>query len=471
MSNARGTGRKLASSVRTRRPPASPRSRAPGSSSPSFSSSFSFSFSFVRSPPTKSHRSLAPRHFGLVAARAISPCFAGLKADPRALHEGPFEGGAFHPDLPGGRASGLVRLTFEGVRFESDRGGFSLPLGGLKLELGGANDRLVFLSHPSLPQATIHTADHGVLQHPVVVTTPDLAVQRGRARTQQRRTAAVLLGVAGALLLAVVLVVLARSRLVSVAARAVPVDWEIKAGEKIFDQLVAGKRVIADPTLAAQLKTLTDPLVNGIDDRRYPLKFHIVEDASLNAFAVPGGNAVIHTGLLLAADTPEEVAGVLAHEIAHVTRRHSIRNILSSAGLYLVISAVFGDATGLIGVLADNSAHLLDRKFTRDFEREADETGWAYLVRSDIEPRGMITFFQKMQAEEEKLVEKSPVAGAAGALAVLSTHPATAERIATLEAKWRQTSKQSGYRTLPLDYAAFKHDLRAQLHSSDRKSP
>jgi beta-barrel assembly-enhancing protease len=388
-----------------------------------------------------------------------------LNLDQRALHEGPFEGGAFHPDLPGGRASGFVSVTYEGVQFRSEKGSFKLPLDGLKLELGGANDRLVFLSHPSQPKATIHTADHGVLEHPVVVQTPALAAQRGQARTKKRVSALVLLSVACAFLGAIVLLALSKDRLVSIVASGVPVEWEVKAGEKLFEQVVAGKRLIKDPALLAQLKLITDPLVAGVDDQRYPLKFHIVEDPTLNAFAVPGGNAVVHTGLLLAADTPEEVAGVLAHEIAHVTRRHSIRNIISSSGLYLVVSFLFGDMTGLLGVLAENSAFLIDRKFTRDFERDADETGWGYLVRGDIEPRGMITFFKKMQEEEKKLLEKSPIGGIGSALAVLSTHPATDERIATLEAKWKKTAKQSGYRTLPIDYAAFKQSLRAQLHS------
>ena len=155
---------------------------------------------------------------------------------------------------------------------------------------------------------------------------------------------------------------------------------------------------------ASGVLTDTGLLVAGIGDDRYPLKFHIVEDASLNAFAMPGGNVVLHTGLLLAADSPEEVAGVLAHEIAHVTRRHGIRNIVSSAGLYLVMQMLVGDVSGAVAILTDNSALLLDRKFSRDFEREADEAGWDYLIRSDIEPSGMIRFFERVRQEDQKAV-------------------------------------------------------------------
>ncbi len=386
-----------------------------------------------------------------------------MKPDPGVRHDGPFEGGAFHPDLPGAGVSGSIQITHDGgVQFRSPSGNVALPLTGLTFHLGGDNDRLVFFAHPAQPKTTIHTADHRVLAHPLIASNPVLAVQASRARHKRHAAPAVLLSCAVLLIAAIVLLVLSKDRLVSVIADNVPVTWEIQAGDTLFAQVIANKRIIKDPALLAQLQQLTDPLVNGIDDKRYPLRFHIVEDATLNAFALPGGNAVIHTGLLLAADTPEEVAGVLAHEIAHITRRHSIHRIISSAGLYLVVSYFIGDISGILGVLADNSAFLLERKFTRDFESDADDVAWGYLVRSRIDPRDMITFFRKMQAEEQKLSKTSPVSGVENALSVLSTHPATTERIAALETKLKKTAPD-GFAPLPVDYSAFKQSLRALL--------
>jgi predicted Zn-dependent protease len=223
--------------------------------------------------------------------------------------------------------------------------------------------------------------------------------------------------------------------------------------------------------LTAQLQQITDPLVAAIKDNRYPLKFHIVENATLNAFALPGGNVVLHSGLLMAAESPEEIAGVLGHEIAHVTHRHSIRNILSSAGLFLVVQTLLGDVTGVIAVLADNSAFLMTRKFSRDFEREADNQGWEYLLAANIRPEGMIQFFQRMQEEEarqrEKMSEASPVDLGTDSLQVLSTHPATQERMDYLRAKWEQLPADRTYRNFDLNYAAFKASLRAKLHATD----
>ena len=371
--------------------------------------------------------------------------------------------------MPGGRGSGTIRIASDAVHFESPAARFSLPLDGLKIALGGANDALVFLTHPSKPQTTVHTADHSLLNHPILLQNPALAAQRNVARRKRHATTAILVAVGLVILGGLAGLFLARGWLVSVAANSVPTSWEVSAGDKLFQQITLGKKLVKDPVIDAQLSQITAPLVAGIGDERYPLKFHIVEDASLNAFAIPGGNVVLHSGLLLAADSPEEVAGVLAHEIAHVTRRHSIRNIISSAGLYIVVSTLFGDASGLIGVLASNSAFLLDRKFSRDFEREADDVGLEYLRAARIDPRGMIEFFRKLQAEEKKLRDKLPVTGADAAFEALSTHPATNERVERLEAKVK-AKDPAGYRSFTLDYAAFKTVLRSKLHSSSGTS-
>ncbi len=354
------------------------------------------------------------------------------------------------------------------MRFESEAGEVVLPLAGLQIALGGASDRLIFLTHPSLPQTTVHTADHALLDHPVILGTPALAAQRAQIRSKKRTTAAVLFSVAGALVLAVVALVMSRAWFVKMAAAAVPVSFEVSAGDKLFEQMMVAKKVVKNPEVDAQLKQITDPLLAGISDKRYPFTFHVIEDPTLNAFAMPGGHVVLHSGLLLAADGAEEIAGVLAHEIAHVTGRHSIRNIIASAGLYLALSAVVGDASGLLGVLADNSAFLLDRKFTRDFEREADQVGWDYLVRAGIDPAGMVSFFEKMEREEKRQLEKLPVGGSvAKALQIVSTHPATRERIARLEEKLRARGPAAVTGKLSLNYAAFKATVRASLHTPE----
>lgn len=392
-----------------------------------------------------------------------------------AQHDRRVAGGAFHPDLPNGRASGGLLISTDAVHFESEKGDFDLPANGMTIELGGASDRLIFFSHPSHPKVVIHTSDHSVLDHPVLVNNPILAAQRAKVRAKKRIATFVSVSVVVVLFALLAGMFFSRGRMVKVAANSVPVDWEVKAGDKLFEQLMVTKKLVADKALEAQLKLITDPLVSGIKDNRYPLHFHIIEDATLNAFAMPGGNVVIHSGLLMAADTPEEIAGVLGHEIAHVTQRHSIRSIISSAGLFLLVQTMLGDVTGMVAVLANNSAFLMDRKFSRDFERESDNKGWDYLLAADIRPDGMITFFTKMQDEEKRIREKVKEATSididAVQLEAFSTHPATEQRMKNLRTKWDKLDKKSGYRTFDLNYAQLKESLRAKLHLTEEKKP
>jgi predicted Zn-dependent protease len=101
--------------------------------------------------------------------------------------------------------------------------------------------------------------------------------------------------------------------------------------------------------------------------------------------------------------------------------------MVSSLGTTVIIQTIFGD----FSALAEGASTLLDQKYSRDFEREADETGWQYLLDAKIDPRGMIDFFKTLVAEEDKTGLKME-----GAMELLSTHPATADRMAALEQLW-----------------------------------
>jgi hypothetical protein len=112
------------------------------------------------------------------------------------------------------------------------------------------------------------------------------------------------------------------------------------------------------------------------------LQFHLAERPDINAFAAPGGVVVVHTALMRQARSAEEVAGVLAHEIAHVELRHSLQQIVRSAGLQVIAAALFGDYTAL----GRWAAQLGALKFSRDAEREADQRALERLAEARIDP-------------------------------------------------------------------------------------
>ncbi len=178
------------------------------------------------------------------------------------------------------------------------------------------------------------------------------------------------------------------------------------------------------------------------------LEFHLTERPEINAFAAPGGVVVVNSGLLKRAASAEEVAGVLAHEIAHVELRHSLRQIVRSAGLRVIFGALAGDYDALGGW----AAQLGELKFSRDAEREADRRGLERLAEARVDPAGMLRFFETL--------EKAEAGGKAGQLpALLSTHPATQERIIWL----REATTTAGggpVEPLAIDWRAVAGSLR-----------
>jgi beta-barrel assembly-enhancing protease len=379
-----------------------------------------------------------------------------------------FDAGAFHPDHGPRRVSGTLRIDGGMVGFQGDAGFFAFPLDTVQVSLGGASDRLVFFAHESFPKASIFTADQRILDHPAFAQNPTLA--RARARLRQRKLLArgLTLGIIGLILAAIAGLWFAKNPMVRAIASQVPAEWERKLGDTAFAQVSLGSKFITDPAVKKQLDQLAAPLLAVVPQDRYQFKLHLIEDASLNAFALPGGNVALHTGLLLAAESPEEVLGVLGHELSHVTAQHGLRGIVEGLGLYAVISTFFGDVSGLAAILVNNAPFLLTQKFSRDHEREADEQGFRYLEAAKLNPRGLLTFFAKMRREEEKLKEKLPAGAALDALSFLSTHPATAERAARLERLLAASPRKDGFATVDLDFRAFQAALRATLSQPEK---
>jgi predicted Zn-dependent protease len=334
--------------------------------------------------------------------------------------------------------NGAMEATDEIIRFTAGAETVEMPISGLKVTRGGFNNEQLFLEHAAQPGWTLSTSDSTWLTH------PELAAQVKTLPKPHRTkglivTSAIILGVVAVLIIAFIA---SRDWIVKKIADRIPISWEQSMGEQLFKQIKAEGKLVNEPQGEKQIAAITAPLVQVARRGGYTFEFHIISDTNINAFAVPGGHVFIHAGLLQAADSPEEIAGVLAHEIAHVTERHGFRSIINAAGVSLFVQFLFGDTSGLMAALTDGSQMLLRQIYSRNFEREADDVGWDYLVKANIDPRGMIRFFKRMKAEEEKNPQLS------GAFQLLSTHPATRERMDRLEEKWKKLDHKSGFREL-----------------------
>lgn len=199
-----------------------------------------------------------------------------------------------------------------------------------------------------------------------------------------------------------------------------PVSLDRAIGEAAWSGLAPEEKRCSDPGPKAYVEALAAPLIAAYGGPQ-TFEFAVVDEASINAFALPGGFVTVHMGLLAAAESGEEVAAVLAHEMRHVTERHGLRRVARQVGGAVVIGMVFGAVD--LGVLGGVALDLAGRAYDRDEEREADEMGHALLVEAGIDPGGMARFFERLAAEGVAVPE------------LLSTHPGSAERQAAAAAR------------------------------------
>jgi predicted Zn-dependent protease len=163
-------------------------------------------------------------------------------------------------------------------------------------------------------------------------------------------------------------------------------------------------------------------LAQANQDRKLDWMWYVIDDPeTINAFATPGGRIYVYTGLLLAAENEAEIIGVLGHEIGHVVARHSARQLVGQYGLQTVANMALGENAGDVAKVA---AGLVGKgallAYGRDMELEADQYGARYAAGAGYDPRGLMTFFEKLKA---KYGDTGPV------LTWLSTHPSSSDRI------------------------------------------
>jgi len=379
-----------------------------------------------------------------------------------------YPGIALNDGLQNGKTGGRIILTGFSLRFSWDQGSIELPLQDIVVKRGGSSGHLVFFEHHAYPGWIVYTEKKSILKKlkgrssPYNPYKPELSQQVTHIRKKTLGLRAII--VASLLVIAALIygLYLLRTPINKAIAKSIPAEWETALGETVFQGYKEGKTLIEDAGILASLETITHPLLSNITDRRYEYRVYIIKDPTINAFALPGGYVVLHTGLLLAAESAEEVLGVLAHEISHVTLQHGIRKLLDSIGLLLIVKAVLGDQSGIWGELIDNGAFLLNQKFSRGFEQEADEAGFLYLVNARIDPRGMMGFFQRLKEESKK----------AGTLALeetlnfLSTHPDPGSRIEYLDRKWQQLEEKPGFLNFDNDFQVFKKAIKSCIRPS-----
>ncbi len=200
-------------------------------------------------------------------------------------------------------------------------------------------------------------------------------------------------------------------------------DKEIALGKQLATEVERSSKVIDDPVIAEYVNRVGQNLVRN-SDAKVPFTIKVLDSEEVNAFALPGGFFFVNSGLILKADNEAELAGVMAHEIAHVAARHGTRQatrgqIVNLASIPLIF---MGSWTGYaIRQAASLAIPMQFLSFSRGFESEADLLGLEYMYKTGYDPTAFVDFFEKIQSLEKK----KP-----GTMSkVFSTHPPTDDRI------------------------------------------
>ncbi len=225
----------------------------------------------------------------------------------------------------------------------------------------------------------------------------------------------------------------------------IPVEWEEALGDGVLSAFPVDKN--PDPKVIALLTDILRLLKQSKpEETPYNLKIFILPTEQINALALPGGNIIVFEGLLKIADSPEELAGVLAHEAQHIFLKHSTRGILRNLASGMLLTLVLGDANAVMDSVVSIAGQLNTLGFSRKMETEADIKGMELMLDAKINPQGMLSIFKKLLKEELKLEENkknsSTSKNAKEVFSYLSTHPSAKSRLKKLEKQIEYNSKK-----------------------------
>ncbi|TAN23001.1 MAG: peptidase M48 [Acidobacteria bacterium] len=252
------------------------------------------------------------------------------------------------------------------------------------------------------------------------------------------------------------------------------VEKSIALGKQLAEQVEATARIQKDPEINEYINRLAQNLVRH-SDAKVPFTVRILESPQVNAAALPGGYFFVNTGLILAADNEAELAGVMAHEIAHVAARHATRNLTKARLIdYATLPLIFvGGGIGLAGrSLAEVAIPMSFMKFSRGDEREADYLGLQYMYEAGYDPQAFVQMFEKLLSKEKK--QPGTIAKA------FSSHPPTPARIkdsekeidSLLPSRPEYILNTSNFNKIKARLAMLEHvdDTNLKLHGTGRPS-
>ena len=214
-------------------------------------------------------------------------------------------------------------------------------------------------------------------------------------------------------------------------------EWQL--GRKLEADLARQLNLVNDRQINGYVNRVGQAIVNQTEMRSVPWEFHVVSSPEVNAFNIPGGHVYVNTGLIAAADSASELAGVMAHEIAHGVSRHGTEQLTKAYGLNILAALTLGENPAVYEqILAQVIGGGTLAKFSRDAEREADELGVQYMARANYHPEGLARMFEELIDRRQR--RPSSVEQ------FFSSHPVTEDRVAAVRAMVQRIGPSSSWK-------------------------
>lgn len=352
-----------------------------------------------------------------------------------------YEATATHPGFGPLPLPGRLFLDHFHLRFESEPATFEIPYEELKLHLEEGDEPALIFEHTKGSGWVIRTLDFDVTKNHAF-TKNHLRLQWKQLAGQKTLHRALIASVA--FIVCFLLIGLAISwmggKMVRHAVNQISPEKEKKLGDEVYAEYKRRLPGWDDPAAMARVQAAYRALQKGLPNTNLIIEFHIIDQQLPNAGSLPG-HIFINRGLFDLISTPEDLAGVLAHELGHIHQKHAFRLIVAQAGPAFVLKTYFGKSDSLLTGIVQNSQLAVGRTFSQEYEREADDEGWKYLVAANINPHGLIDMLEKFQNLEENLhIERGTFA----------SHPATIDRIKRLEARWDKMPVKTNFVEFPV---------------------
>jgi hypothetical protein len=367
-----------------------------------------------------------------------------------------FHGGVFHDSIPGGRSGARIQLRRNEIVAEATCEGepfFSLPFDDCDLDLGGASGRMVFCRDPE-KTLTIFCEERGFMDelrdgsYGVLAPQLDQLTRLRKGETHRFRFWVI----ASTLLLTAICIggyfgVMAGAK---AAVKAVPISVDERIGGMAMQSLMLEERLDDNHAATVLVRQIVDKLKphSAIPDMNF--RVAVIKSDQVNAFAVPGGQMCVYTGLIKKAKSPEQIAGVIAHEMSHATLRHGLRAAGQSLGIIAAIQVMIGDVGGLVALGSQVAQQSILTSYSRGAETEADLEGARMLHDAKIDPKAMADFFELL---------KSEMGDIPGIAVWISSHPQHADRVNNIM-KFQFGLPETEYQKLELDLKAAQDALQ-----------